>query len=717
MSSKVAKGTGLLALSVVVLAAGAIATVEPLRWRAKVVSLKLTGHLSEIPFFDTLRWLLPGSPVWMAEVAEYGRPDSGILNRAVDDPQYVKSGDAQYLRACASCHGGDAKGGSAPNLISYLERSSDWSFFSIAKYGRPGTAMAAQPLAETEIWQVHSFLRHKARQWARDASGAVPLSAARVDVPFAKLVDATAHPEEWLMYSGDLLAHRHSRLSQVDRSNVKDLRVAWATQLRPATKPLAATPIIANGVMFVTEAPDGVVALDARDGKLLWRYSRPIDASKVPACCGAFNRGVAVLGSKVFVATLDAWLIALDAATGRQLWATEVVDYRGGYSMTTAPLVLDGLVVVGVAGGETGIRGFLSAFSVEDGKQAWKFFTIPGPGEPGNETWAGDSWKTGGAPTWSLGAYDPKLDVLYWTTGNPWPPFNAKGREGDNLYSNSIIALNPRTGKLLWHFQLTPADANDWDATQQVILADVNWQGQTIPAAIMASRNAFYYALDRRDGRFLYGKPFVKQTWAKGLDAKGRPIREPDTAPSAKGTLVYPWLHGGTNWWPPSYDARRRLHFVPTVDAATLYYTVEQKLKPGTMTMRGTTVLATNQPAVMAVKAIDPDTGDARWSSRLDEGDFEQFSRITGLLSTDGGLVFSGFMDRLSILDSDTGAPLWKFRPGALVNAGPATFAIDGVQYFTVIAGNVVYAFALPPDSAAGKPLLVPGTPASRAGP
>jgi alcohol dehydrogenase (cytochrome c) len=688
----------------------AVKTVPAAKWRWHVVDMKVTGRLDDIPTTDFVRWLLPGASVYLGQLSIFENSHAGILNIWLDDPGYIKRGQEHYQRVCSHCHGGDARGGSAPSLVDYLTRSSDWAFFSVAKWGRKGTAMAAQPISEQEIWEVHTYLRDKVRSWARDSGlQAVAAAQPRVDVPFSKLLKATDYPEEWLMYSGDLHAHRHSRLNQINRTNVQDLRVAWAAQLRPATKPLAATPIVANGVMFISEAPDGVVALDARNGRVLWRFTRPIDASKIPACCGAFNRGVAVLGTRVFVATLDAYLVALDAATGRRLWETQVADYRLGYSMTTAPLVLDGKVVVGVAGGETGIRGLLAAYGAEDGKEIWRFHTIPGPGEPGNETWAGDSWKTGGAPTWSLGAYDPKLDILYWTTGNPWPPFNTKGREGDNLYSNSILALNPHTGKLLWHFQLTPADPNDWDATQQLILADIEWQGQKIPAAIMASRNAFYYALDRRDGRFLYGKPFVKQNWATGLDAKGRPLRLPTSVPTAQGVLVYPWLHGGTNWWPPTYDAKRRLHYVPTVDAATLYYTVDEKLKPGTMTMRGTTQLVTNLPAVMAVKAIDPQTGDIKWTARLDRGDMEQYARITGLLSTDGDLVFSGFMERLSILDADTGAELWKFRPGALVNAGPAAYAVDGVQHFAVVAGNSVYSFALPPHLTAGKPLVAGG--------
>jgi alcohol dehydrogenase (cytochrome c) len=705
-----------LAVTLVVIVgafAALVNAVPDLKWRVTVVGLKLSGKVPEIAATDLVRWLMPGSPVYLALLAERPTVEAGVLNVWEDNAEYAKLGEKTFMRVCSQCHGGNAQGGSGPNLLDFISRSPEWTFFSAVKWGRPGTGMAAQAIDEREIWEVHAYLRTKTRAWVKEAAAHLAADVPKVDVPFSKLLNAPEHPEEWLMYSGDMAAHRHSRLNQINRSNVSNLKVAWATQLRPAVKPLAATPIVANGVMFVSEAPDGVVALDARDGRLLWRYTRPVDPSKLPVCCGAFNRGVAVLGSRVFVATLDSYLVALDAATGKRLWEVQVANEKEGYTMTSAPLVLDGMVVVGVAGGETGIRGFVAAYAVDDGKRVWQFHTVPGPGEPGHETWEGDTWKTGGASTWSIGAYDPKLDILYWTTGNPWPPFDNRGRKGDNLYSNSIIALNPKTGKLLWHFQLTPADTHDWDATQQVILVDVNWKGEKIPAVIMASRNAFYYALDRRDGRFLYGKPFVKQTWAKGLDAKGRPIRDPAADPSPQGTLVYPWLHGGTNWWPPSYDPKRKLHYVPAVDAATIYFRLQEKLKPGTMTMLGTTVLATNRPAVMTVKAMDPDTGSEKWATRLDEGDFIQFARVTGLLSTDGDIVFAGLMDRLSILDADTGKVLWKFRPGALVNAGPATYSINGVQYIAVIAGNVLFAFSLPQQQQQQVSALAQATPAA----
>lgn len=668
-----------------------------LRWRIQVLGSKLSGELHEIPTLQLLRWLAKGSPVYLGDLVYNASPNASVRNLMAGSAQAETEGSVIFQQRCAHCHGGDAKGGSAPSLLTYVATGTDWGFLSTVKWGRPGTAMAAQPVDDADIWRVHSFVRARVRAWASEAAGRSPEQVAP-SVSAEQLQAPEQHPEDWLTYNGNHAGHRYSRLKQIDSRNVRHMRVAWVSQLRPATKPLSATPIVVDGVMFVTEAPDGVVALDALSGRTLWRFRRPIDPSRLPLCCGAFNRGVAVLGSRVFVATLDAALVALDAATGTRLWEVQVAQPDEGFSMTSAPLVINDQVVVGVAGGEFGTRGFVASFAAEDGKRTWQFDVIPPKGEAGNETWAGESWKTGGGSTWSTGAYDKKLDLIYWTTGNPWPPLDGSVRRGDNLYTNSVVALDRRTGKLKWHYQFTPSDVHDWDAAQQPILAEITWKGQPTPVLLLANRNAFYYVLDRRDGRFLSATPFVKQTWNKGFDAQGRPTRDPAADPSREGTLTWPWMHGGTNWWPPSYDAQRKLHFVPTVDAATLYLSVATQYTPGKMTMGGTTRLASGQPAVMAIKAIDPETSTVRWSTRLDRGDFHQFSRICGLLSTAGDIVFGGFEDRLVALDSDTGAVLWEFNPGGLTNAAPVTYQVQGRQYVSVIAGSALFAFALPAE-------------------
>jgi alcohol dehydrogenase (cytochrome c) len=656
--------------------------------------MKLGGRLPDIPVASLLQWMSPHSTVWLGGLVDRPSPDAAIRNPSPDGADFVSAGAAQFQDRCAVCHGGDAKGGVGPSLVAFVAKSSEWGFLSVAKWGRTGTAMAAQPISDLQIWQINSFLRQKSRIWAKEAAGAL---AARepVKVTIDELNSAQSHPEQWLTYSGDLQGQRHSELTQINRDNASQLHVAWVAQLRESTKPLSATPIVAGGLMFVTEAPDGVVALDARTGVQVWKYSRSVDPSKLPLCCGAFNRGVAILDGRVYVATLDAFLVALDASTGKLLWQSEVAKAAEGYSITSAPLAVDGHVIVGVAGGEYGIRGLLAAFDPADGRRLWQFDVIPKVGEPGVETWKGDSWKTGGGGTWSTGVYDRELDLIYWTTGNPWPPLDRSTRDGDNLYTNSVVALDRKTGKLRWYYQFTPDDSHDWDSAQQPVLATITVQGQSVPVLLMANRNAFYYALDRRTGRFIYAKPYVKQTWLKSMDAKGKPVMDPAALPSKAGTLVWPWMHGGTNWWPPSYDAKRKLHFVPSVDAATLYFSVSMDFKAGEMTMGGSTRLASNQPAVMAIKAIDPETGEVRWATRLDHGDFQQFSRIGGLLSTDGGIVFGGFERQFVLLDADTGKQLWQFSPGGLTNAGPATYSIDGVQYIAAIAGNALFTFSV----------------------
>ncbi len=695
MNSNRRRVVGLVVVAALVVGAiGVVASIPALEWRWDVIALKLSGEVPEIPIIQLLGWMGPRSPVWLGALPEQRNVSASIRNVSIDDAATVKAGAETFQRICSACHGGDAKGGVGPSLIAAVSNSTDWNFLSSAKWGRPGTAMAAQPLTDAQIWQVHSFLRQKARTWALESAG--QSTRHPIDVSPETLLGAPEHPAEWLMYAGDYEGHRYSRLMQINKDTIRDLKVAWTAQLRPATRPLSSIPIVTGGLVFVTEAPDGVVALDAHNGSVVWRFHRPLDPSKLSLCCAAFNRGVAVLGKRVFVETLDAALVALDAETGVRLWETKVGEPKDGYSMTSAPLALDGAIVVGVAGGEFGMRGFVAAYSPDNGKQLWKLDTLPSPGQKGIETWAGDSWKTGGSPTWGTGSYDRERDVIYWSTGNPWPDLDDRNRKGDNLYTNSMLAIERKTGKMLWYFQYTPADIHDWDATQQPILTDIHWNGQTIPAVMLANRNAFYYALDRRDGKFLFAKPFVKQTWNKGFTAAGRPIVDPSATPTHEGTMVWPWMHGGTNWWPPSFDPVRRLQFVPTVDAATVYFAVDMKAEGGKMTMGGTTRLATNQPSIMAIKALDPDTGEVRWTTRLDRDDFHQFSRISGVVSTAGGIVFGGFEDRFVAMDSDTGKELWRFRPGGMTNAAPVTYSVDGIQYITALAGNVLYAFALP---------------------
>jgi alcohol dehydrogenase (cytochrome c) len=326
----------------------------------------------------------------------------------------------------------------------------------------------------------------------------------------------------------------------------------------------------------------------------------------------------------------------------------------------------------------------------------WKFYTVPGPGEAGHDTWKADSWKTGGGPTWATGSYDAGLNLLYWGVGNPSPPFLSKERMGANLYSNSVVALDLTSGELRWHYQFTPGDEHDWDSAQQPVLAEIPWQGQSRAALLWANRNGFFYALDRRTGQFLFAKAFSKQTWAAGFTSEGRPIPQPGASPSRKGVLVSPPNAGATNWWPPSYDADRHLMYVPTLDGASIYFASEAHVEKGKSQFLGSTsVFAANQSATTSIKAIESATGNVRWESQLGHGpDVTHF--VGGILSTGGGIIFAAYHDEFLAFDSDTGKILWRIHLGARVNAPPVAYAVGRTEFITLLAGNSLFAFSLP---------------------
>jgi len=685
---------GLICLAVLgVTATLAIMASEGLAWRARVVRAKLSGELAEIPPVDLVKWLVPQSPVYLGGLADNPNVFSSIQN-SLSDKESVEKGARLFGRLCASCHGDNAKGRVGPDLVSSIGNKTDWVYFSAVKWGRPGTAMSAQPIADREIWETHAYVRQLRFQSSGADSAPALRTPTRVDA--ASILASDKRPSEWLTFAGNYAGHRHSLLSGLSKQNISKLRVAWVAQLRSANAFLEASPIVTSNLVFVTESPDGVIALDAATGKKVWEFRRPVP-NRLGLCCGAVNRGVAILDDSVFVATLDAHLVALNASTGARKWEIEVADFRDNYSMTGAPLALGDRVVVGVAGGDFGIRGFVAAYGARDGRLLWKFNTVPGPGEAGHDTWAGDSWRTGGAPTWTTGAYDAKLNLLYWGVGNPAPVFQGGQRAGDNLYSNSVVALDALTGKLRWHFQFTPGDEHDWDSVQQPVLAEVRWQGQPRSVLLWANRNGFFYALDRQTGQFLFARPFAKQTWATGFTPDGRPIVRPDAKPSRKGALVSPFAGGATNWWPPSYDSVRRLMYVSTVDAASTYFVSdEHSERSGRQLLGSAATFFGNQLGAASVKAIEVATGNVRWEAPLARV-FDVPRTVGGVLSTAGSLVFAGYHDEFLAFDSDTGRTLWRIRLGGRVNAPPVAYAVGRTQFIALMAGNSLFAFSLPP--------------------
>src|SRR5215470_15001140 len=519
-----------------------------------------------------------------------------------------------------------------------------------------------------------------------------------------RLLRAAEEPQNWMTYSGTYASQRYSTLRQITPTNVKNLEQKWIFQAESLEK-FETTPLVVDGIMYITQAPSDALALDPKTGRVFWVY-RYYNAPDVKPCCGSVNRGLAILGDTLFLSTLDAHLVALDAKTGRPLWNTKVANSNAGYAMTVAPLVVKDKVIVGVAGGEFGIRGFIAAYDVRTGREAWRFNTIPGPGEPGHETWeAGDAWQHGGGAVWVTGSYDPALNLTYWGTGNPGPDWNAGQRAGDNLYSDSVLALDADTGKLKWFYQFTQNDAYDYDSTQVPVLVDANWNGTPRKLMMWANRNGFFYVLDRTNGQFLRGNAFVKVNWASGLAAKGRPVQ----TPQPKNAPTFPGVQGATNWYSPSFSPRTGLFYVSSwEDYASVFVEEEQKYEEGRRFVGGRPTSpfpgAQNVPALKrgpvtvwteaaghgAVVAIDLQTGDKKWKFPMTD------VTDSGILTTASDVLFTGSREGyFHALDARTGALLWKTSLGGQIDSGPMTFEVEGKQYVSVAAGHSLFTFAL----------------------
>ena len=508
-----------------------------------------------------------------------------------------------------------------------------------------------------------------------------------------QLLNPSKAPQNWLIYGGSYTSQRYSPLAQITPANVKDLELKWVFQSRSLEKH-EVTPLVVNGVMYTVQGINDIIALDAATGKTIWTYSHKPDKA-AHNCCGNLTRGLAILGDKLFLAAYDARMIAIDAKTGKEVWNTEGADPKQGYTFTHAPLVIKDKVIAGAAGGEFGIRGFIAAWDVNTGKEVWRFNTVPGPGEPGHETWAGDSWQHGGAPIWVTGSYDPDLNLTYWGTGNPGPDWDGDARKGDNLYSASVIALNPDTGKLQWHYQFSPHNEFDWDSTQTPVLADIEWQGRTRKVMLWANRNGMFYVLDRISGEFMKGQPFVKTNWATGFDQAGRPIPAPGIVPTKEGTVVYPGNQGGTNWYPPSYSPHTGLFYIPAWENSSSTY-VKGEAPPefhegqtfaGVFPRGG----ARGEDEYAAVRAIDPKTGQTKW-------DFRQPAPMTeaGILTTGSDVLFSGSRDgTFYALDARDGKLLWQTSLGSSVAAGPMSYSVNGKQYVSIMVGSSLFTFGL----------------------
>ncbi len=509
-------------------------------------------------------------------------------------------------------------------------------------------------------------------------------------VPFERLVRASEEPHNWLTYSGSYSSARYSSLGEIDRSTVSDLQVKWVYQMRNPGL-VETTPVVVDDVMFITEPPSTVTALDVHTGRRLWTWSPAMPPGVLAIGFPEVNRGVAVLDESVYVGTLNAHLVSLDASSGTVRWDVEVADNAVGFAITAAPLAVDGKIIIGVSGAEAGVRGFVDAYDATTGERVWRLYTVPAPGEPGSETWGGDSWRTGGGSTWLTGSYDPELNLLYWGIGNPAPDWNGDERPGDNLYTCSLLAIDADTGEMRWYFQFTPHDVHDWDANEIPLLMDLEIDGRMRRLVTMANRNAFYYVLDRETGQFITGREYSKQTWASGLDENGRPIVLPNTTPTEEGNLVWPSLQGATNWFSPSYSPATEMVYVANREMGSVYYKGEAEYEPGKPFMGGGEQAMAGDEASGSVKALDVRTGEVRWRFGLLSPPW------AGVMSTAGGLVFGGTNEsNFFALDAETGESLWDFHSGAPARSNPMAFEVDGRQRVAMAAGGALFVFGLP---------------------
>jgi alcohol dehydrogenase (cytochrome c) len=518
----------------------------------------------------------------------------------------------------------------------------------------------------------------------------------RAQVTFERILHADREPANWLSYSGTPSNQRFSGLDQITAANAQDLELKWVWQARSLEK-FEATALVVDGVLYTVQAPNEVVALDAATGRIFWTFPYE-NAPDARACCGRVNRGVAILGDTLFMGTLDAHLLAIDAKSGQLVWKAKVASSAERYTITMAPVVVKDKVIIGTAGGDFDTRGVIAAYDARTGKEAWRIRTIPGPGETGNDSWSGDSWKVGGAAIWNAGAYDPETNLVFFGTGNPAPDWDGRSRQGDNLYSNCVLALDADTGALKWHYQFTPHDEMDYDSTQVPVLADIDFRGTPTKAMLWANRNGLMYVLDRTTGKFLLGKPYVKVNWMTGFDANGRPIRAPGVLPSQEGTLVRPHVHGATNWAPPSYSPRTGLFYVAHWENSGIIALEGQFPRSVGINARQTQMGQVNllpffnndDEAYGVIRGYDTSTLEPKWEYRMAD--------ITwgGVLSTAGNVVFGGGKEGYFVaLDAANGHELWRMPVGGQVNSGPMSFAVNGKQYVTVAAGSALFAFGL----------------------
>ncbi len=636
------------------------------------------------------------------DLSDAGKNSADYLRSVITDPNAPKGGPQRWFRPGAV----RVKSASGEEVTGLVRAEDNYTLLMTDLTGKPrrfdkknivseqAEAKSLMPdnysqrLSAMEIQDLVAYLKSlKSRDLTKTIQVELPGG-----LSFARLRNAATEPQNWLTYWGNYQGHHFSSLSQITPANVQRLQAQWSVQM-PAGPVLESTPVVVDGTMYATYTTTtsaGVYAIDGGSGLILWKYDRRQKATN-PNQINPFNRGVAVLGNRVFFGTLDAALVALDARSGRILWETQVADTMTGNSLTGAPLAVKDKIVVGVAGGEFGIRGFIDAYDPVTGKRLWRFDTVPGPGAFGHETWSGDSWQHGSGAAWLTGSYDADLNLLYWTVGNPGPSMNGSGRTGDNLFTCSVVALDADTGQRKWHYQFTPGDTHDWDANEDVILADGVVDGVKRKLLLQANRNGMFYVLDRTDGKLVFGKPYVKQTWNSGFRPDGRPILSPGWESSSKGEVVSPILVGGSNWQNPSYDPVHAVEYVVALDGGMGYRSVPVRYEAGRQYLGGAP-FPSGEKVESALLAIDTTTGAVKWrypTLRISLG--------AGVLATGGEVVFLASADgNLIALDAVTGKSLWHFQTGGSMASSAMSYAVEGKQFIAIAAGDALYSFSLP---------------------
>jgi alcohol dehydrogenase (cytochrome c) len=654
--------------------------------RARLYLQKAQGGVPELSWSELWELTFPGRGFHCTEGTSL---EASIQYSSYASEENRSAGARIFRERCTGCHGVDGSGGFGPSLTrpQYKHGDSDLAIYQVLRDGISGTAMPRAGLPPRELLQVIAYVKMLQAHSSTDHEPEAPRLA--IHVNSERLRAAGTNPDEWLMYSGSYDGWRHTSLAEITPANVAQLRIRWIKQFDITGTIIEATPLVIDGVIFMVAEAGHVLAMDSKTGNVIWEYKRPVPPD-LPLIAGPFNRGLAVHGSTIFFGSLDGYLLAIDANDGKVIWQTLVASPSDGYSITGAPLVVNRSVVVGVAGGDFGIRGFLAAYDVSTGQQQWKFETIPGPGEVGHETWENDAWRTGGGTTWVTGSYDPSTDLLYWGVGNPAPTFSGDVRPGDNLFTDSVIALHASTGKLAWYFQFTPHDEHDWDSAQTPVLADLPIDGVVRKVICWPNRNGFYYVLDRVTGEFLAGVPFVQVDWAKGLTSAGRPILADVAKVSTAGNRTRPGAGGGTTWQNPAFDQKRGSIFVPAAESSSVF----TKLPPDRVTRREKVQLLgsgfTLEPAIHQVIALDAATGRPKWKYTSPSG-----GDYSGLLSTDGGLVFGASGGVCFAVDAGTGREVWRVSLGGYTKSAPISFMVDGRQVIAVAAGHALFVFGL----------------------